>query len=398
MVATASDPLAINASAGAPAYSAAEMRRLLALAAMYNGRNLGGKPGVRPGGNQLNVTLAGSTITVATGLALVEDSGFTSTRGPYWAAVDTAATLTLNAADATNPRKDIVYLRVYDTDEDSSGLRQAIPEYLAGTAAPSPSEPALPAGSIKLATIDVPQSGGGSAAVTMNFGYTVANGGILPVRTTTDRDALSVGEGQAVYVLAGSGGDALYVYDGSAWDYIRGFIICTSSTRPAHREGRVIYETDTDKVWVSDGSNWRLPKNVAGGNLGYNEITASSTGTTGGPIDTGPSVTVTLVSGRRYKVTGFFNGIRSGTSGDIAQVSLTDGSNNAVAKTGRLNIFQANNGLDGRMLGASFVAASSGSATYKMRHERVSGAGTVLVTALADSPTWVMVEDAGVAV
>jgi hypothetical protein len=284
MAATASDPLAINASAGAPAYSAAEMRRLLALATMYNGRNLGGKPGVRPGGNQLNVTLVSSTITVATGLALVEDSGFTTTRGPYWVAVDTAATLTLTAANATNPRKDIVYLRVYDTDEDSSGFRQAIPEYLAGTAAPSPAEPALPAGSIKLATIDVPQSGGGAAAVTMNFLYTVANGGILPVRTTTERDALSVSEGQAAYVLAGGGGDALYVYDGAAWDYVRGFIVCTSGTHPAHREGRVIYETDTDVVLVSDGSAWQNPRNLLAaaqsGDRGKKFHIGTDTGTT----------------------------------------------------------------------------------------------------------------------
>lgn len=33
---------------------------------------------------------------------------------------------------------------------------------------------------------------------------------------------------------------------------------CTSSTRPAHVEGRVIYETDTDQLLVSTGTEWRL--------------------------------------------------------------------------------------------------------------------------------------------
>jgi hypothetical protein len=31
---------------------------------------------------------------------------------------------------------------------------------------------------------------------------------------------------------------------------------CTSSTRPGHVEGRVIYETDTDKLLVSNGTAW----------------------------------------------------------------------------------------------------------------------------------------------
>lgn len=33
-------------------------------------------------------------------------------------------------------------------------------------------------------------------------------------------------------------------------------IRCTSTTRPAHVEGRVIYETDTDRLMVSDGAAW----------------------------------------------------------------------------------------------------------------------------------------------
>lgn len=32
----------------------------------------------------------------------------------------------------------------------------------------------------------------------------------------------------------------------------------TSSTRPSHAEGRVIYETDTGKFMVSNGTGWRL--------------------------------------------------------------------------------------------------------------------------------------------
>lgn len=34
-------------------------------------------------------------------------------------------------------------------------------------------------------------------------------------------------------------------------------IVCTSSTRPAHRAGRIIYETNTGTLLTSDGTAWR---------------------------------------------------------------------------------------------------------------------------------------------
>jgi hypothetical protein len=78
---------------------------------------------------------------------------------------------------------DLVYLRVWDTDVDASGLRKAEAVYLAGTAAASPVAP-TPAGTviyIPLATISVPASGGGSPSVsTAVRPVTVAPGGILP--------------------------------------------------------------------------------------------------------------------------------------------------------------------------------------------------------------------------
>lgn len=183
------DPLWINASAGSPAYSAAELRQAMALALTYGGRAMGARGGVRPGGTQLQVSLAGSTITVKAGVACV-DPGLTTPQGPYWVALPADETPgPLAAADATNPRKDIVVLRVYDNDEDSSGLRLARSEYLAGVAGSSPAEPAVPAGAIRLATIDVPASPG-APAVTDRRPFVVGSGGILPVRDQAERDAL----------------------------------------------------------------------------------------------------------------------------------------------------------------------------------------------------------------
>ncbi|OLN21843.1 hypothetical protein BTO30_12540 [Domibacillus antri] len=57
----------------------------------------------------------------------------------------TAKPFTVPAADATNPRQDIIYV-------SSAG---AI-EYLAGTAAATPAEPALPSGAMPLYAVNVP--------------------------------------------------------------------------------------------------------------------------------------------------------------------------------------------------------------------------------------------------
>lgn len=186
---------------GTPSASAAMLRRAFAVPMMYDGRLVGARQGVRPGGVSALVTLAGSTITVNPMVGLV-DPGLSSTSGPYWFVVPSAENPLngpLQAADATNPRIDIVVARVYDDDEDASGLRLGRTEYIAGTAAPAPSAPAIPSGAFRLATINVPASGGGSAAVTVDCPYTVAAGGILPVRTQAARDALHPYSGMVVW-------------------------------------------------------------------------------------------------------------------------------------------------------------------------------------------------------
>jgi hypothetical protein len=208
------DPLWINCPpSGGPQYTAAELRQDMAFGGMWGGRSMGARQGVRPGGTQWNVTLSGTTITVWAGVGIV-DPGLSQGQGPYWVALPADETAALVAAHATSPRKDIVVVRVYDTDEDGSGLRLARSEYIPGVAAPSPSEPAVPAGSVKVATIDVPAQGGGSPVVTMNSPYTVAPGGVLPVRNVTELTGVTGYPGMAAYVLDGTG---LVIWSGSAW-------------------------------------------------------------------------------------------------------------------------------------------------------------------------------------
>lgn len=138
--------------------------------------------GVRPGPG-LDVTVASTTITVTAGAAVVQ-SAASALAGGYYAWLDASATLTLTAADASNPRSDLVYLRVRDTDEDGSGVRDCAPVYVAGTPAASPVTPTIPAGTsgVVLASITVPKTGSGSPTVSYaTRQYGAASGGIPPV-------------------------------------------------------------------------------------------------------------------------------------------------------------------------------------------------------------------------
>lgn len=209
------DPWAINVAAGAPEYHAAELRRLDAVLLSGAGEadRLGARQGVRPGAPA--VSLAGTTITVHD-VPVVVYPGLTSISGPYRAAL-LATAFEHDPPDGTNPRKDIVVAQVQDHDEDSSGQRRARPFYVAGTPGATPTEPALPAGSFRLATITVPQSGGGGATLDYNTPFAVASGGVLPVRSASELPTDGRYEGLYVDV---ADEDALYRWSGSAWQKV----------------------------------------------------------------------------------------------------------------------------------------------------------------------------------
>ncbi|MDT0477406.1 hypothetical protein RM863_35320 [Streptomyces sp. DSM 41014] len=184
------------------------MRRVDSVLTMHNGNALGARSGVVPGSGGLTVSLSGTTISVSSGIALVYFAG----EGTFRAPMTSISTATLQAAHATLPRIDLVYLRVWCNSVDGSGLNQADVVYLPGTPASTPVAP-TPAGTqiyMPLATISVPASGGGAASVsTAVRPFTVAPGGILP--STTAPPSPYVGQ---VY----DNGTDLLRYNGSGWD------------------------------------------------------------------------------------------------------------------------------------------------------------------------------------
>lgn len=208
-----SDPGFINAAAGTPSITANEMR-LLMTGMFWQGHanRFAARGGVLPNNSSAQVDLSGTTITVRD-LNAVVSPALTSDQGSYIVQLP-SETHPLSPADASNPRKDIVVVRIYDDDEDASTRRESVTEYIVGTPSGTPSEPAVPTGAIRLATIDVPVSGGGSATLTENWWYTVAQGGILPVRTSSELPTGARTNGMAVYRMDT---ESLDIWHGSTW-------------------------------------------------------------------------------------------------------------------------------------------------------------------------------------
>jgi hypothetical protein len=197
-------------------YDETELRKMDSALVMPDGTALGSRPGIRPGDPGLAVTLAGTTVNVSAGTATL----YRSSQGLYRAQLAATSPGTLTAANATFARIDLVYLRVWDTAIDSSGLRKADTVYLAGTASASPAVPTPGATEIyiPLATINVPNTGGGgtgSATVSSTIRQlTVAPGGILPVSSAADIALAGVYAGQARYNATRG---VVEYWNGSAW-------------------------------------------------------------------------------------------------------------------------------------------------------------------------------------
>lgn len=212
-----------NAVTGAPSYSGRMLRQVdgVALAGATASRPLGARSGVRPGTPTTTVTVTAGVWAVGPHAGVL-DMQSAAEAGAYWYSTDRSGTTpdstnsgNITAANATNPRVDIVFVRVDDPSEsDGTSVPAVVFGYMAGTAAPSPSAPATPARSMVLATIAVPASGGGSPTVTWVAPYAVAAGGIIPCRNSTELAALS-SIGSAEAPVFASMGAALYSHDGT---------------------------------------------------------------------------------------------------------------------------------------------------------------------------------------
>lgn len=144
---------------------------------IVSGSTINVRGGVMGGAGLVVGAGTGMTVTVQPGSFVAPNSG-TPTAGPYISTLNSQATLTVQTADPTNPRIDIVVANVVDNGNSSSFGEVQI---ITGVAAPSPSAPSAPSNSITLGQLTVPA---GVTAITSGMiadqrPFTTATGGIL---------------------------------------------------------------------------------------------------------------------------------------------------------------------------------------------------------------------------
>lgn len=105
---------------------------------------------------------------------------------------DGTVNVAIAAAPASNSRIDVIWVKHND---DTQGDANALPVFgvTAGTAAASPTKPAIPTGALELATLRVyagtTATNGGSNTLVNTYQMTAARGGLVPFRTKTELDA-----------------------------------------------------------------------------------------------------------------------------------------------------------------------------------------------------------------
>lgn len=181
-----------------------------------SGRRLGVRSGFRVD-TPSNVLTATSTTWTLGACAAMIDPGASTHQGGYGWSSDANVTGTVPAADATNPRKDILFIRINDSSAgDGSGSVNSELVYIAGTPAVTPAAPTLPARSFLVGTISVPVAGGGTPTVVLNPARYAAAGAPLPVSSAAERDGLDKYDGLAVLRLD-SAGRHTETWNGARW-------------------------------------------------------------------------------------------------------------------------------------------------------------------------------------
>jgi hypothetical protein len=299
----------VDAVSSAPLYSGRMAREVLSVfsAGATSADPLGCRSGVRPGTPSTTVTATSTTWTIGAHAGVLDLETAIEASGYLYAINVTSGLPTgaVTAANATNPRVDIVWLRVDDPAEsDGSSVPAVVAGYTAGTAAPSPVPPATPARCMVLAWINVPVSGGGAPTVTWKAPVAVSAGGIIPTPDSTGYPATPyVGQ----YVDDATLG--LLRWNGSAWTHV------------ARQHG----EWTSSSIAVPSGTLWG-PGSTYAIDGTVSSTPALGTGTTDG-------ITVTPAGIYAVNMTATFSVALGGRSfigikyagNDIARVSIAAG-------------------------------------------------------------------------
>lgn len=176
----------------------------------------------------------------------------------------------------------------------------------------------------------------------------------------------------------------VYVWDGSAWQYRSGIIICTSSTHPAAVEGVPIWETDTNKFLIYNGVRFDPPWNqpwgiVAAPFVNPSGDAATTNSTTPVDISAG-GITFNALTNRVYKITGEVGTFLSDVPGDVAEVDIFDNVDGVLTIT---RAQAETTSRDGKPIVHYVQYTSPGSVNIKLRVHRQGGSGTIRVGHIA---------------
>lgn len=174
--------------------------------------------------------------------------------------------------------------------------------------------------------------------------------------------------------------------------------VCLSTSRPtAPYEGQMIYETDTDLVYLWNGTGWvetisaltKAPRGV----MGYVSRISGDLAIAGAPTDlTGMSITFNAVAGRLYRANWFVVANKAAVDRDGSGVVLAKSDNTEVA---RLALISLSGNITMNYSSSAFFTTSTGSTTYKLR--MYSYSGNMSVSASSPIPLMFSIEDIGAA-
>ncbi|MFJ8490883.1 hypothetical protein ACIRBZ_21390 [Streptomyces sp. NPDC094038] len=175
-----------------------EDTRLVSLGALTPTSPVATRSGVLPGSADGQLRISGFTMTGSTGTMTAKVSPGRAVvqgddaQGAYPVALSDILSLTFTDGDASNPRIDLVVVRVYDDVYDGSGRTEAVVEIVKGTPAATPVAPATPDQALPLYQVTVAKgASAGTGGIDWANGLagvrtsTVAVGGILPVTSDT---------------------------------------------------------------------------------------------------------------------------------------------------------------------------------------------------------------------
>lgn len=202
--------------------SAEEARLSQAAAWARSGTGVGARLGVVYAG--VSALVAGTSTTAPSMTVTVAPLHYigqkAAAEGVYVGASPATVTVDVAAAPGSNSRIDVVYVMQRDSGSTTSpdGIIQGEVGVVTGTAGVTPAKPAIPVGAVEVGTVTVAAGAtattGPQVTIATTCQWTALVGAPIPVRSQTERDALTQYDGLMVTRLDK---DYLEQSNGSAW-------------------------------------------------------------------------------------------------------------------------------------------------------------------------------------